>query len=70
MSLIDVLKICWDICQRPFSEKNFFYKRRIIIDEVVRKVVAIGRTEYNIVQQMDIERDTASLDKVIKTLRL
>ena len=36
---------------------------------MVRKAVAIGRTEYDIAQQMDIERGAVSLDKVIKTLR-
>ena len=69
MPSIDALEARWGARWRPSSEKSFFCKRRTIIDEVVRGAAAAGGTEYDIAQQMDMERGTASLDKVMKVLR-
>ena len=69
MPSIDTLEARWGARWRPLSEKAFFSKRKIIIDEIGRKAGATKRTEEEVAQQMDAERGTASLDKVIKILR-
>ncbi|KAK6854864.1 centromere DNA-binding protein complex CBF3 subunit [Apiospora arundinis] len=69
MPSIDTLEARWGARWRPLSEKAFFSKRKIIIDEIGRKAGATKRTEEVVAQQMDAERGTASLDKVIKILR-
>jgi hypothetical protein len=69
MPSIDSLEARWGARWRPASEKSFFCKRRIIIDEVVRRAAATGQTEHETAKKMDLERGSASLDKIIKILR-
>jgi len=59
----------WGARWRPVSEKAFYSTRKVIIDEVARRAAAEGLTEYEVAKQMDCEKGSASLDKVMKLIR-
>jgi hypothetical protein len=59
----------WGARWRPVSEKAFYSTRKIIIDEVARRAAAKGLTEYEVAREMDREKGSASLDKVMKLIR-
>ncbi len=59
----------WGARWRPVSEKAFYSTRKVIIDEVARRAAAKGLTEYEVAREMDREKGSASLDKVMKLIR-
>jgi hypothetical protein len=59
----------WGARWRPQSEKAFYSTRKVIVDEVARRAAAKGLTDYEVARQMDREKGSASLDKVMKTIR-
>jgi hypothetical protein len=69
MPSISLLEQRWGACWRPVSEKAFYSTHKVIIDEVARRAKAKGLTEYDVAKQMDREKGSASLDKVMKLIR-
>jgi hypothetical protein len=69
MPSISSLEQRWGTRWRPVSEKAFYSTRKVIIDEVARRAAAKGLTEYEVAKQMDREKGSASLDKVMKLIR-
>lgn len=59
----------WGARWRPVTEKAFYSTRKVIIDEVARRAAAQGLTEYEVARQMDRQKGSASLDKVMKLIR-
>jgi hypothetical protein len=69
MPPVRTLEQRWGTRWRPAKEKSYYSTRRSIIDEVARRAEASGLSEYDVARQMDREKGTASLDKVMKLLR-
>jgi hypothetical protein len=69
MPSVSSLEQRWGARWRPASEKAFYSTRKTIVDEVARRAAAKGLTEYEVARQMDREKGTASLDKVMKHIR-
>ena len=69
MPSVSSLEQRWGARWRPASEKPFYSTRKVIIDEVARRAAAKGLTEYEVAKQMDREKGSASLDKVMKLIR-
>lgn len=65
----DSLERDWGARWRPSAEKNYFSTRKIIVDEVRRRVQLGGLTEDIVARQMDEERGPSSLDELLKTIR-
>jgi hypothetical protein len=69
MPSVSSLEQRWGARWRPPSEKPFYSTRKVIIDKVARHAMAKGLTEYEVAKQMDREKGSISLDKVIKLIR-
>ena len=69
MPSVSSLEQRWGARWRPASEKAFYSTRKVIIDEVARRAAAKGLTEYEVARQMDHEKGSASLDRVMKLIR-
>ena len=69
MPSISSLEQRWGARWRPVSEKAFYSTRKVIIDEVTRRAKDKGLTEYEVAKQMDREKGSTSLDKVMKLIR-
>ncbi|KAM4067516.1 transcriptional activator of glycolytic enzymes domain-containing protein [Hirsutella rhossiliensis] len=69
MPSVDSLERDWGSRWRPSAEKNYFSTRKIIVDEVRRRVQLGGLTEDIVARQMDEERGPSSLDKLFKAIR-
>ena len=69
MPSISSLEQRWGVRWRPISEKAFYSTRKVIIDEVTRRAKDKGLTEYEVAKQIDREKGSASLDKVMKLIR-
>lgn len=69
MPSVSSLEQRWGARWRPVTEKAFYSTRKVIIDEVARRAAAQGLTEYEVARQMDRQKGSASLDKVMKLIR-
>ena len=69
MPSVSSLEQRWGARWRPASEKAFYSTRKVIIDEVAHRAAAKGLTEYEVARQMDHEKGSASLDRVMKLIR-
>ena len=68
MPSIDSLEKQWGARWRPSKEKQYFSSRKAIIDEIVRRSQAQGRSEEETAKEMDAER-TGSLDRLWKDIK-
>lgn len=69
MPSIDYLEQRWGHQWRQKSERVYFSNRKSIITEVIRLAQERGLPEEVIARQMDEDRGTDSLDKLIKAIK-
>ncbi|KAH8645506.1 transcriptional activator of glycolytic enzymes-domain-containing protein [Xylariales sp. PMI_506] len=69
MPTVETLEQRWGSRWRPPSDKAFYSTRKVIVDEVKQRASTSGRTLHEVAEQMDREKGSASLDKVMKIIR-